>query len=117
MHNQRNRGEIAQVVVGHIGIQRGIDRQRADRTDQQRVTVRLGLGDMIGGDVACGAGFVFHHHGLSPGLAHFLGNQPRDDVGAAAGGKADDEVDRAVRVALCKRRRDCRKTQEGKKTT
>src|SRR5205823_12706616 len=35
---------------------------------------------------------------LAPGFAHFLGDQPRDDVGAAAGRESDDDGDLAARI-------------------
>ena len=67
--------------------------------DQQRVAVRSGLGDVLGGDDGAGARLVLDQHRLAQPLAQLLADQAREDVVAAAGPEADDDADRLGRIA------------------
>ena len=80
-------------VVGQLGVQRGVHRERGG-VKHQRVAVGRGLGDGGGADLAAGTGLVFHDHGLAQRLAQLGRHQPRHGVGAAAGRVGDDQRDR-----------------------
>src|SRR5581483_12426741 len=82
-----------------LGVERGVDGVlRVD--EQERVAVRRRTHHRFGGDVAGGAGPHVDDELLAEFLAQRLGDQPRRDVGRAAGGLADDDMHRTRRVAL-----------------
>ena len=68
--------------------------------DQHGVAIRRGLGDQVVAENAARAGAVFHHHLLAPRFGEFGGDQPANDVGAAACRVGHDEADWFVRVGL-----------------
>jgi hypothetical protein len=49
---------------------------------------------VVGRDHPAGADAVLDHDGRVPILAHLVGEQPRQQIGRAAGGESDDEADR-----------------------
>jgi len=73
---------------------------RAHRGEEQRVAVGIGLRDILRGDGAIGAGLVLDRDRLTERRVHLVGDQPRGEVGRAAGGKGDDEAHRAGRVIV-----------------
>ena len=80
---QRHRREIADRIVTQRRIEEPVGGEpRPD--DEDGVTVRIGTGDHLGGDVAAGAGLVLDHHRLAPHLLQPVADQPRGDVGRAA---------------------------------
>ncbi|MNT14855.1 hypothetical protein D3C72_1498760 [compost metagenome] len=81
-------------VIGQLGIQRGIDRLRADIARHQRVAVRPGARRQLQANVAGRAGPVVHQHRLAPELRQALRHQARGNVGAAAGRERQDDRDR-----------------------
>ena len=78
----------------------------AGADQQQRVAVRRRAHDRLGADIAAGARPVLDDEWLAEPLRQPLADQARDDVGAAAGGKADDDAHRPRRIGL--RPRDAR---------
>ena len=60
--------------------------------EQQRVAVGRRLGDCVGTHVAAGAASVLHEGAAQRG-AHLLREQPRQDVGRAAGRERHDDAD------------------------
>src|SRR6516164_8266702 len=78
-----------------------IDRQRAVRTDQERVTVRTGMGDVFGPDTAAGAATVLDHDCSIEALADLVADEAADNVGVAACGERHDQLDRPYRIAGC----------------
>ncbi len=84
--DERDRREVLDRVVGHLRIQRRIDRLRADRSHQQRVAVGRRLGDEIGAQVAAGAGLVLDDEALAEGLGELGRERAGEDVGRAAPG-------------------------------
>ena len=62
----------------------------------ERVAVRRGLRDRVGADDGRAADAVLDHHLLAEPLAHLDGDDARDGVGAGAGGKRHDHLDRPV---------------------
>ena len=91
-------------MIAKIGKDRGGDRHLPGGADQHRVAVgRLTRGE-FGGDAAAGADPVFDDRGRAGILLKFLHDQASEQIVAAAGGKADDEMDRPARiVGLCAR--------------
>ena len=72
----------------------------AGHDHHQRLAVGRQLRQLRRRERAVGAGPVLDDHRLVPGLLQLLADVARDDVGGAAGRKADQDLDRAVRVAL-----------------
>ena len=87
-----------------LRIDRRCDRQLAGRTYNQGVAIgRLPL-RIFHRQPPAGAGLVLDHHRLADILRELLPDDARQQVVAAAGGKADDHTDRPcriVRLALC----------------
>ena len=102
--HRRERHEVGVRLVRQVR-QRG----RADREpvlrEEQRVAIRRALSDRIGGQVARRAGARLHIHALPPVRGQAVGHHPRDDVGRAAGGVADDDPHRLRRVLRIRYRR------------
>jgi len=65
-------------------------------TDPDRGAVGRGLGDRVGADIAARARAVLDHDLLAETGAELLRDDPRDDVGAAAGREGDDQADRPI---------------------
>ena len=82
-----------QFVDGRIGAKRG-------GGEQQGVAIRGGLGDIVGADVAAGAGAVVGHHRLLPALAQTRAEDARQDVGTGAGGVGHHQRDRTGRPVI-----------------
>ena len=100
--DQRQRRQFAAGVVGHLVLEQMlIDRDLAGGRRQKRVTIGRGLRDRVRGDHGAGAGAVFDDHRLAEFGAHRLGQKPRHDVDAAAGGIADKDADRMIGIAAC----------------
>jgi len=62
-------------------------RLRARGGDPERIAVRCGLGGRVDADIAAGARAVLDHDLLAEAGAELLGDDARNDVGAAAGGE------------------------------
>jgi hypothetical protein len=62
--------------------------------------VGSGVHHRLGGDIGAGPRPVLDHELLAQPLRQPLPHDPRHDVGRAAGGKADDDADRARRIGL-----------------
>ena len=106
--------EILHRIERQFAVEAGIDGERNDR-HQQRVTVRRGLGDDIGADVAARAAAVVDHHCLPHAVGKFLAHRAGDDVGGAARRKRHDHADCFMRISLRRRRgARCRQRQRGK---
>src|SRR5262249_19803389 len=92
---------------------RGIDRGHR-RDHEQRVAVGGCLHDRLGGDVAAGARPILDDELLAETLRKPLPDQPRDNVGGAAGGKSHQQAHRPRRIGLrcgnTQRQRKCRGT-------
>ena len=64
------------------------------------VTVGRRFRDDLGSELAAGAAAIVDHDLLTEGLAQFMRDDAADDVGAAAGRKADDHPYRFRRIRL-----------------
>ena len=89
-----DRLEVADGIVGQRLVDVGIDRHRRDRREQQGLAVRRGGFHRLHADAALGAGAVLDDDGLVEGDAQVLGDQPRQGIARAAGGKREDDADR-----------------------
>src|SRR5215204_508635 len=72
-----DRGEIAKRVVGQFLVDELVPRQRAHRSIDQRVAVRIRSSDGLHSDDGIGARAVLHDSLLAPELAHFLRENAR----------------------------------------
>jgi hypothetical protein len=105
LHHERlgvdggNGRDIAQEVVIELLIKRGVNGiRRGD--DEERVAIGGGVGDIGGRQIAARAGAIFHHDRLTELLRQRLREDAGDDVGPAAGRKADDDVDGPRRIGV-----------------
>src|SRR5215475_659164 len=71
-----------------------------DARQQKRMAVRLGLGHELSGDVPSGARTILDDEGLPPGVGEVLAVEPRHEVDAAAGRKANENSHRFARIAV-----------------
>ena len=95
----RDRRDIADEIEIELVVERRVDRVRcADQ--KKRIAVRRRTHDRLGGDVAAGARPVLDDEWLAEPLRQPLTDETRDDVGRAAGGKADDQSHRPRRIGL-----------------
>ena len=95
--DQADGREIPARVIADVGIERRIDRKRACG-DQKRVAVGFGSRDLTRRDGAARAAAVLDHDGLADARRHFLGNDARDHVVAAARRIGHHQGDRANRI-------------------
>ncbi len=104
----RDRHEIGG-VVGQLVVQERMRGEDRGRREQQRVIV-MGADEGADPDDAVAAGTILDHHRLAPARRQPVGQQPRRDVGTAAGAQRHDEPDVALRPRLGRGRR-CRGKQ------
>ncbi len=102
---QRHQLEILQRIVGKLVVERDVDAVRRGGAEQQRVTVGLRLGDLLGADRAAGAALVLDHDLLAELFRQRHRQDAREDVGRAARRERHDELHRLVRVLLRQRGR------------
>jgi hypothetical protein len=79
-----NRSEIAQRVIGEIGVERRIDRQGAGISHHQHVAVRGRRRHHLGGNHAAGAGHILDHERFAERIAEPLRQQARQHIRIAA---------------------------------
>ena len=94
-HHQRH--EVLDRIVGRVRIEARVDHIGAG-ADQQRVAVGRQPLHRLDRDVAAGAAAVLDDHRLAERLAELGVDQPRRDVGAAAGREAHHHGDLLVRI-------------------
>ncbi|MNQ81412.1 hypothetical protein D3C85_964340 [compost metagenome] len=82
-------------VVALLLVQADIDGQRAGGAEQDGVAVGLGVGHVLGADVAAGAAAVLDDDVLLERLSEFFGQAARQGVGGAARRKGHDQRDGA----------------------
>jgi hypothetical protein len=73
---------------------------RAPLADADGVAVGRGAREAADADIAAGAGDILDHQRLTERGAHRLGEDARQRVGRAAGGKRRDHGDGPRRIAL-----------------
>ena len=97
LHDARDRRGVADEIERQLLVERGRDRV-VGRDEQQRVAVRRRTDRGGGGDIAAGAGAVFHHELLAEMVRQPLAHDARHDIDRAAGGEADQPFHRAVGI-------------------
>ena len=108
MHDQQERRrtyepdwrEIADRVVGQLGIDRHVGAVGARRADEQRIAVGRRLRRARGTDGAAGAAVILDEHGLPELGADVLRHHSRRDVGAAADRERHDHLYGLRRILL-----------------
>src|SRR5258705_8640163 len=85
-----------------------------DARQQKRVAVELGLGHELSANVPGGARTILDDEGLTQGVGETLAVEPRHEVDAAAGRKANHNADRLARIAVLSvgRGRGCSDSKE-----
>ena len=97
--DQRDAGEIAQRIVGHVARQQR-RRQISARHHQEGVAIGRRLGDVFGADHAIHARPVLDDHLLTEHFGELLRDRARDDVQIAAGSERNDQAHRLDRPRL-----------------
>src|SRR6476659_67702 len=97
--------EIALRAVCKFGIERGVDGDRACRSDQQCIAVGHRPRDQFRADRARCSTAIIYDDVLAPGLAKLLTDDSPYSIDRAAGRKRDNEPYWFVRVRLSKRKR------------
>ena len=106
----RHGGHGRQVLVrvkGQLAVNQRVDADRTARAQQQGIAILGSAHGFADADVAVGAGLVVHHHGLTQHLAHGRGDGAGQHVGSTAGGKVDDQANRAFRPFVVGQHRGC----------
>jgi len=114
-----DRYEIAQRIVGEVGIKIGIDHQIGVDRHEQGVAVGRGAGDLCGREPAIGAGLVLDDHRLAHRVAQAIPQRARDQVDRATRRLGKDEADRLGWIGLIggrapARRRDQREQRQAR---
>ena len=92
----RDRHQVPEWIEAHLGIDVRVDGDQAVGTEQQGVAIGRRLRHLVAGDVAVGAGAVFHHHRLAQALGELLRQQAGGDVGGAARRDRHHDLDRIL---------------------
>jgi len=98
-HNAGDRRDVADEIEVELVIERRVERVRRNG-HEERIAIRCRTHDRLRGDITAGARPVLDDELLAEPLREPLADQACDDVGAAAGGKADDDADRPRRIGL-----------------
>jgi hypothetical protein len=99
-HGVRDGDEVALGTHVHVGVDMLVRRHHRAGREEEGVAVGCGLGRFGRADIAAGAATVLDHHRVAPHLRELLADDPRRDVGRAAGRERDDESHRLVWEAL-----------------
>src|SRR5262249_26689576 len=95
-----DRYEIAERIVGEVGIKIWIDHQIGVDGHEQRVAVGRGAGDLSGRQPAIGAGLVLDDHRLAHRVAQAIPQRACDQVDRAARRLGEDKADGLGRIGL-----------------
>ena len=98
--DQPDRREILARVEAGIGIETGIDRQRAGMAEEQRMTVGRALDEGAGTDQAGAAGAIVDHDLLAKRSRKFFRHHARQGVDATPGRIGHDQGDGSCGVSL-----------------
>ena len=94
-----DRRDVADEIVIQLVVERRIDRV-GKRRQQQRLPVGRRLDHRLGGDTAAAADPVLDDERLAEPIGQPLRHQARQNVGRAAGAKADQQAHRPRRIGL-----------------
>jgi len=104
--DERNRRECLAGIERHRPVEKFIDALEAGRGHQQRVAVRLRLGDDVGADIAARARTILDDDRLAERLRELLAHRAGEHVDQPARRERRDHADRPVGVGL----RECART-------
>src|SRR6516162_2217907 len=95
----RDRHDVADEIEIELVVERRVEHV-GQGGHEQRVAVRRSMHDGFGRDVAACPGPVVDDERLAESIRQLLTQQPRDDVGRAAGRKTDENAHRPRRIGL-----------------
>ena len=107
----RDRLEIADRVIRHLGVEAGIDRVRGHRRHQQRVAVGRSLCDGVRADVAPRADLVLDEELLAEKLSELGADDASDDIGRTAGRERHHDANRPVGIVILRFARAARERE------
>src|SRR5262245_56948134 len=97
--NHCDRREIGYRIEWQLGVKRGIDRV-AGKTHKERMTVRRGFGDCIGGQIAAGTSSIVDDDGLSQRTRHRFRKRASNRIGSATRRGANQQLNWPRRIAF-----------------
>src|SRR5262245_38411048 len=97
--DRRNGRNVADEIEIELVVERRVEHV-GQGDHEQRVAVRRCMHDGFGRDVAACPGPVVDDERLAESIRQLLTQQPRDDVGRAAGRKTDENAHRPRRIGL-----------------
>jgi hypothetical protein len=104
VHHPGDRRDVANDVEAQIVVEPGAEGiHRGDH--EQRVAVRGSADHRFGREIAAGAGTIVDDERMAQPGRQPIGDDAREQIGRAAGSRADDEPHRPRRIALRVRRR------------
>jgi hypothetical protein len=109
----RDQSEIFAPLIAWLRLREGQDSERADRRKRKRVAVRRELQHRFGADETARARTVLDDDRLCERFGELAGEEPRDGVGRAAGGKRHDQAQRTRGIARFGLPVCCRAAREG----
>src|SRR5215472_14779309 len=98
-NNAGDRRDVADEIEVELLIKRRVHRVRR-MDEEERIAIRYRTHDGLRGDIGAGARPVLDNELLAEPLREPLADQASDDVGAPAGGKADDDAHRPPGIGL-----------------
>ncbi len=107
VREQRDRNEVLVGVVGQLAVEKWIHHQRAVDRHQERVAVRVGLGDDLRADDRVGARPVVDDDRLAEFVGELLADEAGEEIRRPARRERDDQADRARRIGLGSGRLGC----------
>ena len=100
----RDRRQVLDRIEAELLVQARAEHQRAVADHAERVPVRRRLGEAIGGNVSAGPGYVLDHDRPAPGGAELLREQATRYIRCDAGGEADQDAHRLLRIVALRGR-------------
>jgi hypothetical protein len=93
---QGRRNHVTFRIIGHLAVEKLVDRKMADGRGTDGVAVWRAGSDRGDADIAAGARSVFDHEGLAEYFLQPLRQDAREHVGRTAGRIGHDDLHRAV---------------------
>ncbi|MOA07769.1 hypothetical protein D3C78_1274870 [compost metagenome] len=90
--HQRDRRQIGGGLVAELGVERGVDGDRAHAGQPERAGVGRCARDEVGSDGSIGSGLVLYHDSVAQFLAQLLGQGARHKVDRASWGEGHHDA-------------------------
>ena len=110
-----DRHQVPPRIVGEVGDQADIHRDRAGRTERQGEAVRHRLGHRVDADRAAGPRAVLHHDLLAEQRRQRLRHDPRRGIDRPARREGHDQLERPVRKAILHALGPCRERRHSQR--